>query len=80
MTAVVAGIYASVSFDQVNGGGASADALATGLSRASIALAIFCVLGVPLARRVARRPRPRAVDLAAAAAATSYTLPVASPP
>jgi EmrB/QacA subfamily drug resistance transporter len=76
MTAVVAGIYASVSADQVSGGGASADALAAGLSRSSIALAIFCVLGVPLARRVARRPRPRAVDLAAAAAATSYTLPV----
>lgn len=80
MTAVVAGIYASVSADQVNGGGASADALAAGLSKASIALAVFCVLGVPLARRVARRPRPRAVDLAAAAAATSYTLPVAPPP
>jgi EmrB/QacA subfamily drug resistance transporter len=77
MTAVVAGIYASVGAERTAGGAAPADALATGLSRASIALAIFCVIGVPLARRVARRPRPRAVDLAAAAAAASHTLPVA---
>jgi sugar phosphate permease len=78
MTAVVAGIYASVSAARAVTGAGSAEALATGLSRACIALAIFCALGIPLARRVARRTHPpRPVDLAAAAAATSHTLPIA---
>lgn len=81
MTAVVAGIYASVTAARTATGGASAEALAAGLSRASIALAIFCALGIPLARRVARRTHPpRPIDLAAAAAATSHTLPVAPRP
>ena len=81
MTAVVAGIYASVTAARTVSGAGSAEALAGGLSRACIALAIFCALGIPLARRVARRTHPpRAVDLAAAAAATSHTLPVVPRP
>ena len=81
MTAVVAGIYASVTAARTVSGAGSAEALAGGLSRACIALAIFCALGIPLARRVARRTNPpRPVDLAAAAAATSHTLPVVPRP
>jgi MFS family permease len=81
MTAVVAGIYASVTASRTVTGAGSAEALTTGLSRACIVLAIFCALGIPLARRVARRTHPpRPVDLAAAAAATSHTLPIAPPP
>jgi EmrB/QacA subfamily drug resistance transporter len=77
MTAIVAGIYASTNVDQQATGTAAADALAAGLSHASIALAVFSGAGIALAVLVRRRPpAPRAVDYAAAAAATAHTLPV----
>jgi EmrB/QacA subfamily drug resistance transporter len=77
MTAVVAGIYASVSASKVAVGGAPAEALAAALSRSSIALAVFSLAGVALGLLVARRPdRPRAINYAAAAAATAHTVPV----
>jgi EmrB/QacA subfamily drug resistance transporter len=77
LTAIVAGIYASVSAAHVVTGGAPASALAAGLSRSSIALAIFSAAGVLLGLLAARRARrPRAVDYAAAAAVTAHTMPV----
>jgi MFS family permease len=79
LTAVVAGIYASVSVGHIATGGAPASALAAGFSRSSIALAIFSASGIALGLLVARRTRsPHSVDYAAAAAATSHTLPVTS--
>jgi EmrB/QacA subfamily drug resistance transporter len=78
LTAVVAGIYGSVSATQTATGGAPAAALATGLSRSSIALAIFSAAGVLLGVLVARRTqRPHVADYAAAAASTAHTVPVA---
>jgi hypothetical protein len=72
LTAVVAGIYASV---PTTGAGA-ADALAAGLSRSSIVLAVFSALGIVLGVLVARKPpAPQAVDYAAAAAGTVHTIP-----
>jgi EmrB/QacA subfamily drug resistance transporter len=80
LTAVVAGIYASVSATRVATGGAPASALAAGLSRASIALAVFSAAGVVLGLLVARRTeRPRVADYAAAAASTAHTVPVPQP-
>lgn len=81
MTAVVAGIYAKVTVRREGGGEALADALATGLSLASIALAAFSAAGVVLGLLVARRPaKPQLGDYAAATAATSHTtLPVTRP-
>ncbi|MEV0702891.1 MFS transporter [Saccharopolyspora sp. NPDC050389] len=77
MTAVVAGIYAQVATRSATGGEPPADALSTGLSRASIALAAFSAAGVVLALLVARRPaKPRLGDYAAATAATTHTLPI----
>ncbi|MCD2195428.1 MFS transporter [Actinomycetospora endophytica] len=79
MTAVVAGIYASTNVGLQATGGAAADALAAGLSHASIALAIFSAAGIALAVLARRRPpKPDAVDYAAAAASTAHTLPVAA--
>jgi EmrB/QacA subfamily drug resistance transporter len=76
--AAVATIYNSVTVDHLQSGESSADALAAGLSRASLFLAICSGAGIALALLMARhRPsRPTAVDLAAAAAgATSHTIP-----
>jgi EmrB/QacA subfamily drug resistance transporter len=79
LTAVVAGIYAAVSAKHAVTGGAPAAALATGFSRSSIALAIFSAAGIALGTLVARRtPAPRTIHYAAAAAATSHTMPVES--
>ncbi|MEU6642119.1 MFS transporter [Saccharomonospora sp. NPDC046836] len=81
LTAVVASIYASVSASHAATGGAPADALAMGFSRASIALAIFSAAGVVLCVRVTKRLRaPRAADRVAAAAATVHTVPAAPVP
>ncbi|MEJ2889178.1 MFS transporter [Actinomycetospora aeridis] len=76
MTAIVAGIYASVDTARLAEGGAPGESLATALSRACIALAIVSAIGIPLARRMGRKPAPRVVELAAAAASTSHTIPV----
>ncbi|HET6500602.1 MAG TPA: MFS transporter [Amycolatopsis sp.] len=79
LTAVVAGIYAAVSAKHAATGGAPAAALAAGFSRCSIALAVFSAAGIALGTLVARRtPVPRAIHYAAAAAATSHTMPVPS--
>ncbi len=77
MTAVVAGIYAKVASRMETGGAALADALAGGLSLASIALAVFSACGVVLALLVARRPaKPGLGDYATATSATTHTLPL----
>ncbi len=76
--AAVATIYNSVTVDHLKSGESSGEALAAGLSRASLFLAICSAAGIALALLMARhRPsRPTAVDLAAAAAgATSHTIP-----
>lgn len=76
MTAVVAGIVTRVASAKVDAGAAGAEALAAGFGRACLVLAVFSACGIVLGILVARRtPRPRAVDLAAAAAATVHTLP-----
>ncbi|MBK1786328.1 MFS transporter [Prauserella cavernicola] len=77
LTAVAAGIYGSVSNDHIAAGESKAESLADGLATASIALAIFSAAGILLGLLAARRThRPQAVDYAAAAAATSHTVPV----
>ncbi|MDD7968324.1 MFS transporter [Actinomycetospora lemnae] len=76
VTAIVSGIYTSTDAARTAAGAAPPDALATAFSRAVIALAIISVLGIPLARRAGRRPRPNAAELAAAAASTTHTIPV----
>lgn len=77
ITAVVAGIYASGNANHVASGDVPGAALAAGLSRSSIALAVFSAAGIVLGLLVARRTqRPHAVDYAAAAAATAHTVPV----
>ncbi|GAA4897203.1 MFS transporter [Actinomycetospora straminea] len=76
VTAIVSGIYTSTDAAKTAAGVAPPDALATAFSRAVIALAIVSVLGIPLARRAGRRPRPNAAELAAAAASTIHTIPV----
>ncbi len=80
LTAVAAGIYASVTASHVASGADQAAALAAGFSRSSIALAVFSAVGILLGLLVARRtPRPQAIHYAAAAAATAHTVP-ANPP
>lgn len=76
VTAVVAGLYTSVDAAQEAAGAAPPDALATAFSRACLALVVVSALGIPLARRAGRRKPPTPVELAAAAAATTHTLPV----
>ena len=75
--AAVATVFNSVTVEHVNAGASASDALAAGLSRASLLLAICSSLGIAIALLMARhRPgRPSAVDRAAAAAATSHTIP-----
>jgi MFS family permease len=80
VTAVVAGLYTSVDAAQTAHGAPPGEALATAFSWSVISLAIVSALGIPLARRAGRRPRPTSVELAAAAAATTHTLPVAPEP
>jgi EmrB/QacA subfamily drug resistance transporter len=77
MTAIVAAVYGGVSGHWEQSGASAGDALAAGLSRAGLAMAIMSALGIGLAGLVAGRPRkPRAVDYAQAAAGTGHTLPV----
>src|SRR5205085_10972846 len=71
-------IYNSATNNHHDAGATPAVALAAGLSRAAIFLTLFCAAGVLLLalmkRYKARQPRP--VDLAAAAAVTTHTIPV----
>jgi EmrB/QacA subfamily drug resistance transporter len=75
--AAVAMVGNAVTNNHLEAGDSASDALAAGLSRASLLMAIASGLGVALVVVMARhRPaRPRAVDRAAAAAATSHTIP-----
>jgi EmrB/QacA subfamily drug resistance transporter len=75
--AAAASISTAVTDHHRQAGAAPADALAAGLSRAALLLAIMSAAGVALALLV-RRHRltpPRAIDRAAAAAATTHTIP-----
>ncbi len=75
--AVVASIYNSVTIKQIAAGAPEADALATGLSRSALFLAICSASGIALALLMARHQmrKPKAVDRVAAAAATVHTIP-----
>jgi EmrB/QacA subfamily drug resistance transporter len=75
--AATATVYNSVTVDHANAGASAGDALAAGLSRSSLVLAVCCVGGIALSLLMARhyQPRTRAIHRAAAAAATSHTLP-----
>jgi EmrB/QacA subfamily drug resistance transporter len=75
--AAVATVYNAVTTSRLDEGVPASEALATGLSRSALLLAIFCAAGVLLAGFVRRyRPaRPRAIDRAAAAAAPVHTIP-----
>ena len=76
--AVAATIYDSATNNHLKAGASAGDALAAGLSRAAIFLTLFCAAGIlllALMRRYKAR-QPRAVDLAAAAAVTTHTIPV----
>lgn len=80
MTSVAAGIYAGVTANAAASGSTASEAIASGFSGASLALAIFSASGIVLTVRVARRmARPRAADLVAAAASTIHTIPTAPP-
>ena len=78
MTAVAAGIYGNVGLARQGVGESPEDALASGFAAASLALAIFSATGIVLAVLARRRARrgPAVVEYAAAAAATTHTVPV----
>jgi MFS family permease len=75
--AATATIFSAVDERQRAAGLAAADALATGLARAALALTIMSAAGVALALLVGRhRPaKPKAVDLSTAAASHVHTIP-----
>jgi sugar phosphate permease len=77
MTAIVAAVYSAPSADEAASGG-SAEDLADAFARSSLVLAVISASGIALALLAARHrpPKPMAVDLAAAAAASVHTLPV----
>jgi EmrB/QacA subfamily drug resistance transporter len=76
--AAAASISNAVTNNRLAEGASQADALATGLSRASLVLAIACAGGIALALLMGRlrQTTPRAVDRAAAAAVTTHTIPL----
>jgi EmrB/QacA subfamily drug resistance transporter len=75
--AAVAMIFNSVINHNTQAGKSDADALAAGLSAASLTMAIWCACGIALVVFLRRhRPRqPQAIDRAAAAAASLHTIP-----
>ena len=78
VVAAVATIFNSVTVEETATGASASEALAAGVSRAAVLMAILSGLGVALVLLMARhqQARPRAVDLAAAAsAATAHTIP-----
>jgi hypothetical protein len=78
VVALVATIFNSVTVRQTAAGSSASEALAAGVSPAALLMAILSGLGIALALLMARhrQARPSAVDLAAAAAAaTSHTIP-----
>jgi EmrB/QacA subfamily drug resistance transporter len=80
VVAAIATVYNSVTNN--HGGASNPDALATGLAGAALLLAIFSGAGIALSLLMARhRPAaPSAVQLAAAAAVSSHTIPVVPDP
>jgi MFS family permease len=81
MTSVVAAVYGSVTADRLAAGEVPGDALATGVSRAALTMAIVSALGIPLALLAGRhRPaRPDMADYAVATAAHTHTVPRPEP-
>jgi EmrB/QacA subfamily drug resistance transporter len=75
--AAAATIYGSVTNHQLDSGAPAGVALATGLSRSLIMLAVCSALGVllSLAVRSYRQRETNVIERAAGAAATSYTIP-----
>ena len=75
--AAVATIYNSTIVDHERAGASPSDALAAGLSRSALFMAICAAGGVALVVLLRRHHlrKPQAVDLAAAAAATTHTIP-----
>jgi EmrB/QacA subfamily drug resistance transporter len=76
--AAVASVYGAVIESHRAAGASAGDALAAGLSRSALLLAIMSGAGVALAvlLRRHRAARPRAIDRAAAAAAAAHTIPI----
>jgi EmrB/QacA subfamily drug resistance transporter len=76
--AAVATVSTAVTNNHRQGGAPPADALAAGLSRAALLLAITSAAGVALALLLARHraPKPGAIHRAAAAAVTTHTIPI----
>ena len=73
---VGATIYSTVTQNKQDAGKAAADALAAGLSRAAIVMAVFSALGLAMALLMGRH-RPRQTterETAAATAAHSFTI------
>jgi EmrB/QacA subfamily drug resistance transporter len=72
-------VYSVVATSRREAGASAAEALAAGLSRASLVLAFMCVAGVALSLLVWRRHRAstnvQAVDRVAAAAVIAHTIP-----
>jgi hypothetical protein len=75
--AAVATIYNSATVDHARAGASPADALAFGLSRACLLMAICSAAGIALALLMARHHQARltTVERVAAAAASSHTIP-----
>jgi MFS family permease len=75
--AAVAMIYNAVTVNHQEAGESAGEALAAGLGAASLTMAVFCAAGIALALLMLRHKpeRPQAVHTAAAAAATSHTIP-----
>jgi MFS family permease len=76
--AMVATIYSTTTEKHLTAGASAGEALASGLARSSLALALTCggglVIAVLLGRH--RATQARAVDLAAAAAISVHTIPI----
>jgi EmrB/QacA subfamily drug resistance transporter len=75
--AAVAMVDNAVANSHRQAGASQSEALAAGLSRASLLMAIWTAAGIALIALLGRHraARPRAIDRAAAAAATSHTIP-----
>ena len=78
--AAAATVFLAVTERQREAGLPAADALATGLARACLLMALMCAAGIVLALLVGRhrQARPSAADLSAEASA-SHTIPTAQP-
>ncbi len=76
--AMVATIYSTTTENHLTAGASAGEALASGLARSSLALALTCGGGLVIAILLGRyhATRPRAVDRAAAAAISVHTIPV----